>query len=474
MAGDLQEKIYNHAPIWLQHILISVKGWEFRYRREIPAIKAEHYNFLLQSQKWTTEQFRTYQTQQLQEMLRTAFAHVPFYHKLQKKLKCEPEDFKTPEDIRLLPILEKNQVRGQEHLFINETIDLKKCYKGTTSGTTGTPLVFYYPPETLSRAMAFVSRLRSWAGISDPLLPKRAQFTGRNIIPTRQDINKEVYWRRNIPGNALLFSTTHISPDTAPAYAKALQRFHPELIDGYPSALLAIARVSRRLGLSLKGPQAIIVTAETIWPEQKRELEDAYGCRVFNQYSAAEPTAFWCDCEYGVMHSNPESGITEIVDAEDNPVDVGKSGTILHTAFFSPVTMLIRYRIGDLAVRGPETLCQCGRHMPRIEALEGRIDDILFVPERGYVGRFSPAFKGLSHIVEAQIIQEELDLIRVKLVTETGFTETIQHHLLENLQARLGQKVKIIIDLVPYIPRGPNGKFNAVISKIKHLYPDRM
>jgi phenylacetate-CoA ligase len=474
MADELMNKIYQRAPIWLQDLMVSLKGWEFRYRRENHGIKSEYFQFLLKSEHWDAEQFRQYQGQQLHQLLETAFTHIPYYRGLQQKLKCEPGDFKVPEDIRLLPILEKSQVRGREHLFINESINIKKCQKGFTSGTTGTPLNFYFTPEAFARKWAFVDRLRHWAGLKNPHLPRRAQFTGRNIIPLHQDRRINIYWRRNIPGNALLFSTTHLSPETAPFYARALHDFQPEFIDGYPSALLVLAKMSRRLGLKLPSPKAIIVSAETLWPEDRREIAAAFQCNVYDQYSASEPSIFWCDCEYGVMHENPESGISEIVDSQDNPVVEGGSGTIVSTFFWNPAMILIRYRLGDMAIRGTSTLCQCGRAMPRIEKLEGRVDDILFVPERGYVGRLDPVFKGLDNIIEAQIIQEDFNQIIVKLVPDAGYNEAMNQHFLENMRSKLGLEVKIIIETVSEIQRGPNGKFNSVMSKVKHLYPDKI
>ena len=81
---------------------------------------------------------------------------------------------------------------------------------------------------------------------------------------------------------------------------------------------------------------------------------------------------------------------------------------------------LLRYRLGDVAIAEADVPCACGRAMPRIRKVVGRLDDILFVPQRGYVGRLDPVFKGLENIIETQIIQETLDTIRVLLVPGAG------------------------------------------------------
>jgi phenylacetate-CoA ligase len=469
------ENLYNKSPIWLQNIFVSVKGWDYRYRRANNKIIREQFRFLQKSGNWSSEQYYYYQIQELKKLLSFSFQHVPFYRDMQKKIGCEPNDFKKPEDIQLLPILEKDVIRKNPEIFLNETINLKKCFRAYTGGSTGTPLLFYEMPKSFSLRWAFVVRLRYWAGLSNPFYPRRAQLTGRNIVPPNQDKRKKYYWRRNIPGNAMLFSTTHLSPETAQSYAQALCDFEPELIDGYPKALFIIARLAKGLSLKLPRPRAIIVSGETLLAEHRQEIEAAFQCKVFDQYAASEPSCFWCDCEHSHMHINPEYGISEIVDPQGAPVAPGEVGDVLVTSFLNPAMILIRYRIGDLAVPSNKATCACARQMPMIERIEGRIaDDVIFVPERGYVGRMSPVFKGLSNIIETQIVQESLDNIKVIIVPDNGFKAEIAEHLIQNMRARLGQKVSITWETVDFIPRRPNGKFANVVSHVKHLYPDKI
>ena len=83
---------------------------------------------------------------------------------------------------------------------------------------------------------------------------------------------------------------------------------------------------------------------------------------------------------------------------------------------------LIRYRTGDRGTLagGPET-CQCGRTLPVIESVDGRVDDILYTMDGRRIGRLDPLFKGDLPIHEAQIIQEALDCVRVRYVPTPDF-----------------------------------------------------
>lgn len=469
---DLIDRLYRTLPVPLQHVATSAQGLRYRLLRSNDRLVRERLAFLQQSEGWTADQFKEYQEQQLREFIRHAFESVPHYRDLQQRLGAGPEDIQGLDDIAKLPILEKTDVRGREHLFVDDRTKYRRVNIAFTSGTTGTPLRIHSTPEAFALRWGHVARLRSWAGLSDPIRPRRVQFTGRNIVPARQAPERHVYWRHNWPDRALLMSTTHISPQAAPYYAEAMRRFEPELVDGYPSAVSMIARIALAQGLPLPRPKAIITSAETLLDEDRAVMEEAFGCRVYDQYAASEPSCFWSTCEAGAMHVHPEYGISEIVGPDGRPVQPGEEGEVVVTSFLSRVMPLIRYRLGDRAALAPEgEHCACGRAMPLVARVVGRTDDILYVPERGYVGRLDPVFKGDMPLIEAQIIQEALERVVVKLVPAEGWDDEQQAVLMENLRAKLGVRATIEVEIVPEIPRGANGKFKAVVSRVKDQYP---
>jgi phenylacetate-CoA ligase len=464
--------VYDRSPIWMQNLMVSAKGLDLRVRRASDARIRRHLDLLRHSRRWDAAQMEAYRTAQFQALLRTAFRHVPYYRELSAGLGCEPEDFRSPDDIRLLPLLPKSRVRDREHEFLNETVDLRKCTRIFTSGTTGTPITNYETRESWSKRLAFVARLREDIGLADPLHPRRLQFTGRDIVPARQAAKRHVFWRVNRADNALLLSTVHIAPAHAPAYLAAMRAFGAELMDGYPSSMLTLARCAADSPRPIvPGLRAIITTCETLWPEDRRELEEAFGCPVFDQYAASEPSCFWCDCADGVMHVNPEYGLSEILDGVGAEVGPGEKGVVPHTSFLNHALILIRYVIGDEVRRGPDQPCRCGRLTPRIERIENRTEDMLYVPGRGLVYRLDPIFKGLHSIIEAQIVQDELDSLLILLVPADGYDARLEELLVSNLRAKIGDAIRIRVEKVDSIPRGANGKFKALVSRVRHLYP---
>jgi phenylacetate-CoA ligase len=452
--------VYSRLPRSLQHAAVSIKGLSFQYWRARPVLEREQLTWLMHSQWWPEEVWRQYQINRLIPYLIDSFTSVPFYRDLARAKQIDITDVRSLTDFMELPLLKKEAVRGNEASFVPDYIDYRRLQRGFTSGTTGSPMTIYGNRETFSRRWAFVARLRQVAGVS-PHRPRRCQFTGRDISIHDQ----KSFWRVNIPGNSLLMSTTQINPLTAGRYVAAMRRWRPELIDGYPSAMLVLARYATDAGIDLPQPQAIITSAETLTVADRLELESRYRCKVFDQYASSEPSAFWSDCEHGSMHVNEEFGISEIVDKRGNPAEPGTTGNIITTAMVDSPFRLIRYEIGDVASLGVAKSCACGRTFRSIDAIDGRIEDVVHVPGRGAVGRLDPAFKGLSGIAECQIAQVSPMQFEVRIVKGADYKEATGLALTTNLRAKLGDQVEIQFVFLDQIARSANGKLRAVVRE---------
>lgn len=461
------ERGYAASPVWMQHVLVSLRGADHRWLRQSGRALAGELDLLMRSQWWSPEALAELQSRRLQALLRTAFAEVPHWRDTARRLGCAAEDFRAPDDLRVLPLLTRDEVAAAPERFLSPR---RAAAAGTrryaTSGTSGRPVRTVESRESFSRRWAYVGRLRAWAGV-DPVRPRRAQFTGQLVVPGD---GAGVFWRRNLPGNSLLLSSYHLSEAAVPAYVRALARFRPALVDGFPSSLLALARLARAQGLELPRPGALITTSETLLPEHRAELRAAFGCPVHDQYAATEPACFWGECEHGTLHASPEYGVSEILDGRGEPVGPGEMGDVVTTSFLNPVMPLLRYRPGDQAVRGPAAPCPCGRHLPRVARVVGRLDDVLYVPGRGWVARLDPVFKGLDGLVEARVVQEALDRVLVQLAAP-GADPALEAEVLRRLRECLGGAVHLRAERVARIPRGPRGKLCLVESRVRHLYP---
>jgi len=179
-----------------------------------------------------------------------------------------------------------------------------------------------------------------------------------------------------------------------------------------------------------------------------------------------ETALFASECEYGRLHLSPDAGITEILRPDGSPCQAGEVGEVVSTAFLNTYQPLVRYRLGDLAAWAPEP-CPCGRQMPVLQEVVGRLEEVVTGPDGRQLVRFHGIFTDQPNIIEGQIIQESLRDFRVKVVTTDGFSEEDTLEIRRRMAARLGGDINVLIEKVDAIPRSSSGKFIAVISKVK-------
>lgn len=449
------ERLYQRSPIWAQNLAVSSLGLKLRRLR----YGGVHHDVLaeLRRTQWAdSEALNALQRDRLQSMLHDAFEGVPLYRGLWQS---------APQvaglgDLRALPTIAKHDVHAPRDVVTAARFAGTRLREVHTGGTTGKTLTIHCTPEVLQANYAFFARFREWAGIPDR--GSVATFAGRTIVPPDQ--THAPYWRRNLASRQLLLSSYHLSDRTMPDYARALAEFAPDLIDSYPSSIEPIARYVLERGIRTIRPRAIITSSETLTPQVRSLIAEAFNAPVFDHYGGAEMAAFITQCERGSYHPNPEFGIVEILRG-DTPAGPGETGEIVATGFINPVMPLVRYRTGDLAVQSGGA-CSCGRAFPMLERIIGRLDDVVITPDGRRVGRLDPIFKGVSSLYEARVVQDAEDHVLIEVVVPNGLPEVERRELINQIGLRLGPTMRVDVERVEAIPRTRAGKLRMVENRV--------
>jgi phenylacetate-CoA ligase len=455
--------LYDSSPVFLQNGMVSAYGLilkRLRYGAEFRDKLRE----LEASQRYGAEELAALRQRRLLALVEHASRHVPFFAAYLKDRGIPPRAVNLENFSSLLPIIRKDALRKSPGDFRSSAFRKGQLSTVHTSGTTGTPLDIVSTKSAIRENYAFFFRFLGWAGIRPG--DAGASFACRILIPPGQ--SRPPYWRKNRAMNNTLFSSYHISEETLPHYIRELERIRPVFIDSYPSAIFVLAQYLRERGLAHRiRPKSIVTSSETLLEPQRKTIEEAFGCRVYDQYGSAEMAAFLSQCEQGSYHVHPEYGLVEIVDTEGRPLPAGETGEMVCTGFLNHAMPMLRYRIGDSAAMS-KTPCACGRNFPVIESILGRTDDMLVTPDGRHIGRLDPIFKGLDSIREAQIVQIAPDAVTIKVVPGEGYEAAMGGKLVEQLGVRLGPLVKITLDPVSSIPRTAAGKFRSVVSMVKN------
>ena len=448
---------YRHSPIWAQELFISAKSslrGMMREGRAFESVAAE-----VRESEWRSEQeLRDFQSWKLQMIVKSAARDVPYYRDKYRSLDLNFEKLEFPEDIAKLPLLTKADVREGGKSLVS-TRKQGPLFSGSTSGTTGAPLGLYQDLAAINRENAFVWRQLAWAGMRQG--DRRAWMRGDMIVPATQQ--KPPYWRVNRAENTLMLSSYHLSESAAPAYLDSLARFDPVVIQAYPSSIGFLAAWMLGAGFRYRGTslRGIVTSSETLSDIRRREIEGAFGCRVFDWYGQFERVAAIGTCEQGRHHLFSDYSFVEMRPADDGLFELVGTG-------FNNLSMpLIRYRCGDLVRPAPaRERCACGRSFPVIEQIIGRIDDSIKLADGRSIGRLDHIFKGVEGILEAQIRQDRLDALTMLVVPSATFNDRTRETLQSNARYRLGDGVALEIQLVDSIPRTKNGKFKGVVCNV--------
>lgn len=456
-------RFYYHLPYPLRVLAASARGYYLRWWRYGPDTE-RLVEEALERESWSPERWKAWQEERLARILHRARHHVPYYRAYWDE-RARRGDRASWEYLENWPVLKKEPLRANPRAFLADDCNPRWMYHLHTSGTTGTPLSLWIRRENLRYWYAlFEARCRRWYGVSRR---DRWAIIGGQLV-AEVGRNEPPFWVWNAGLNQLYLSAYHLSLATVRHYVHALNRHDVRYLWGYSSSLYALADLAGQEGLRPPAVAAAISNAEPLYDFQRRRIADVCGCPVRATYGMTEMAAGASECEAGNLHLWPEAGIIEVwSDDEDTPAQRGEVGRLICTGLINPDMPLVRYEVGDRGALEPDAVsCACGRKLPILRSVEGRLDAVVITPDGRRIGRLDPVFKAEMPLREAQIIQETLYLVRVRVVPAEGYSERTAGEIAERLRQRIGDNMEIVVEEVGHIPRGPNGKFRMVISKV--------
>ena len=454
--------IYRNSPVYFQNVFVSAYGYYWKHRRYggnfnnyVKDFKARE---SLSVKKW-----KKYQTIELRKILVHAFLYVPYYNEKYREAGFSIKDFESFEMSSLsdLPYLEKDDLRkfGITKLLAENKMP-GQCY--SSSGSTGTPTQIYLSKETHRKWSAlYEARVRNWAGVN--FLDARAMIGGRRVLPTSK--MKPPYYRFNSAEKQAYFSAYHISKETVVDYVNGLILTKSEYLVGYAMSIYLLASYINQMNLKAPKLRAVLTSSEKLTMAMRLEIENAFQCKAYDGYSGVEACGLISENDDGKLLFSPDSGIMELVDENGNYVKNGEPGEVIATGFLNYDQPLIRYRIGDTVslYENQDTNSNC--HMPIVKEINGRVEDVLVGVKGQKMVRFHGIFVDIPSIKMAQIVQHRINLIEIKLVTNSCYHKKHEKVMIDRIQSQLG-KINVKFTYINEIERTKNGKFRAVISML--------
>jgi phenylacetate-coenzyme A ligase PaaK-like adenylate-forming protein len=422
---------------------------------------------LERSQWWPAAALRKAQFRQLNVLLAHARSSVPYY----RELGLPSGRAVTPEAWHEIPILTRDRLQ-RAGTGLHSTA-LPKGHGPTSvissSGSTGRPVQAIVSRIRQVFWDAFTLREHVWHGrdAGSKLASIRAFPTGKAVYPRGL---RGPNWGGPVAAVYRTGAAAGLSVvSSVEEQAEWLVRENPTYLLTFPSALRALAHHCRDRGIALPSLRQARTISEVLGPDTRAAVRDAWGVEIADTYSANEIGYMALQCpDHESLHVQSEGVYLEILRDDGTPCEAGETGRVIVTSLHNFAMPLIRYEIGDYAEAGPP--CPCGRGLPVIARVLGRVRNMLRLPSGGEVWPLigEPSYAEIPAIRQFQIAQKSHALLEMRLVTDRPLTPEEEAKLSEIVLKRLGHRFEIALTYHDEIQRSAGGKFEDFKCEIEN------
>ena len=434
-------------------------------RRDLGSTYQSVRTFIRSTQYGTPEEIRALQLKKCQDIVHYAWEHCLGYREHWSRYGFAPEQLQSYPDIRRIPQVSKEQIRDNLEKFSSN--EQGQCKYITTSGSTGIPLGLYLDRAVEATEFAFLHDMWEQRGCS-PVKPS-VIIRGARV---QGGFRGNPYAQLTLVGD-LLLSAYHITRETAPLYLESIKKFNPSYIQAYPSALIQLTTACLQEGISIENHdiQVIILASEKLYDREKEYLQQFWQAPLVHFYGMTEKTILAGPCQCNdVFHVYPQYGLAEVLREDGSEVGEDEMGHLVGTSFFMRRTPFIRYRTGDLAVKGKSYCPECRRHTLLLQEIVGRNAEMIITADHHKIP-FSMAigsihnklFNGMDQFQFTQVTPGKLIC---RYVADEGMPAWQQQAIALDIRGKVGEQLQLGFQQVPVIHKHASGKYNFFKSEL--------
>ena len=403
------------------------------------------------------------QWQRLENLIRFAWENNAFYRARFEMAGITPDMVQSPEDMQKIPVLTKEEIRQNTLQMISRGYVLPELLQFKTGGSTGKALDIYITEDCSEFRNACARRHDRWTGweVGEPI----AAVWGNPYLPSSIK-DKLKNW---LLTPFIYLDTMSVTEKSVRNFAVEWERVHPTLLFGHAHSLYLLAQYVRDLNITNIKPRGILSTSKMLMPQERKIIEEVFYTKVNDRYGCEEVSLIASECEkHEGMHLNIEHLYVEFLKEEGGYAVPGEPGQIVVTDLMNKAMPFIRYQVEDVGVPS-ERKCSCGRGLPLMERVTGRVADFLIKSDGSKVAGVSLIENTLTKIPgidQMQISQESLDIITLRLVPGTGYAKSVESELVDYFKNIFGKDVEIKVETIDRILPEPSGKYRFSICKI--------
>lgn len=424
---------------------------------------------MLDGERDSQEARRRTQSAQLQRLLSHAVREVPYYRERLRDAGFRPGRALTEAMWRRVPVMRRSDV--QRHYAELQARRVPREHgpsrESMTTGSTGTPLkvrktalASLYWDAVTAREMLWHQRDRTLPWHSIRYMKDEAARFPRGLRAGSWGRVAETLGGTG-PGYGL-----HILTDPSDQL-DWLARNPPSYLLTYPSNLRDLLDLSSTQGTRFPTLRHVITVGEALPAELRARCRECWDVRICDIYSATEVGYIALQAPTGDHYLVPDEVVrVELLNDDDNPVEVGEPGRVVVTPLHNFAMPLVRYDIGDYAVRGGSS--PCGRSLPVIERINGRTRNMLSYPDgRRLWPLFPPfGFRDLAPVRQFRVVQQSLSELTLEVAVERPLTGDEERAVVRALQDSVGYPFQVSVSEHERLARSAGGKYEDFRSLV--------
>ncbi len=409
------------------------------------------------------------QNARVRSIVAHAYDTVPWYRETMDASRLDPRDFRTADDLALLPLITPSDLAHNRTRFASRNFTDGRALDIASSGTSGYAKSISHDPAALFMTLAHGHRQRRVI----------SHFVGRTLgyreMRVARDNSVAFQIRRFYEANSWIPRRVDLErtrASTAEGFESTIARLNeakPDVVHGWGAHIGAVFRHAARHGLKVHRPRCITYGAERMPDADRALIEQDFAVPIVSTYQAAEALRIGFQCEQRkVFHLSIDHTATRVVNESGKTVAPGERGEVVISNLVNRATVLLNYRLGDI-VTASSTACSCGRTLPSIDSIDGRSIDFLVLEDGRKIHGLvviTPLMR-VTGAVQLQLTQEEVLRFTLRVVcAEAGQADRIRQDLDSVLRSLLGDTIHADIEFVDTIAPEGNGKVKEVISRI--------
>jgi phenylacetate-CoA ligase len=425
------------------------------------------YDMLMQSQHWSPDQILAFQRSQIEQLLRHAKAHVPFYaNRLDALFSASGEvQWEGWNDV---PILTRKEVA--QNIAALQAKELPTGHGTTqvaaTSGSTGLPISVTFTQLLTDACKASDWRAQTRWGFDWSQNVVMWHYYGAQYAELGPMHDYGPWGPSHTPSSAkgkTFVHDTNASNDQKIELLKQAQAGYLFAQGNLPLSLaINLARQGEVVPL-----KAVVSTGTQMDDQFHSAIQTSFRAKSFAMYSSKEAGRIAHTChESGSYHVNAECVFVEILDSRNNPCPPGVPGRVVVTTFYNAAQPFIRYEQGDIATWAAG--CSCGTTMPVLERIDGR-EYHLFVRRDGTT--FPPlVVDRYREEIDAefwQFVQDSSNSIVVRYKPKVKRSLASEKAFVPKLRNILCDDFDIKFEIIDDVPINSSGKFIKYINACK-------